>query len=269
MILKLLPQLKQRVVTQPNFAKVIYLSAGPDTRLEILKHIINGPSTQSIEFVNQLKLREYPRIEVARMFLDKVDTLSGVERTNIYDFIVNIIKDKDELALKDTVAEQIKSLLNQDNENNSNEGFNLFTKAEFLSEEKKRDIIKSTLEFLRQPSKQITGQHKYSLKAITVFFNNLQTTPQKDYIYFLFSLIKDGQNEEVLRMALENLSMINPSFTNRQKDYQDLLTTLGSWNTENTKTIVVESLLTLKPSTKKTAKEEDFWQQVESQLEKD
>jgi len=119
------------------------------------------------------------------------------------------------------------------------------------------------LEFLRQPSKQITGQHKYALKATTVFFSSLQSTPQKDYVYFLFSLIKDGQNEEVLKIAIENLSEIKPSFVEHKKDYQDLLTALGSWNTENTKIIVIESLLALKPNTKTTDEESTFWKNLE------
>jgi len=140
-ISELLPQLKERIVTQSNFARVIYLFADSDTRLGILKHIIDGPPAQAIEFINKLKPKEYSRTEVARMCLDRVVALSGDERTVVYDFVVNIIKEKDELALKDTSVEQIKTLLNQDDENNSGAGFNFFTKAEFLSEEKRETLL--------------------------------------------------------------------------------------------------------------------------------
>jgi len=263
LISELLPQLKQRIVTESDFAKVIYLSADSETRLTILKNIIDGTPTRAIEFIGQLKQREYSRLAVARMCLEKVVALSDTERTAVYDFVVNIIKDKDELPLKDIATEQIKTLLNQDNDDNACAGFNFFVKAKFLSVEKKRDIIKSTLEFIRQPSKQITGQHKYALEAVTTFFKNLQTTPQKDYVYFLFGLLKESQSEEVIKMGLDNLLEIKPFYSDYQKDYRDLLTSLNSWPLKATKDLIVTTLLRLKPDGKVSVSEDKFWKEIE------
>lgn len=266
---ELLPQLQQRILTQPDFAKVIYSFSNEETRLSILKHLITNQQTIAMEFVDSLDVKEYKRIEVARMFLEKAQSLAGADRLAVYNFIYNKINKKDDTAIKDIASEQIKGLLNQDNEANASIGLDFFMKAEFLSEEKKREIVKSTLEFIRQPGRTITMQHQNALKAITTFFNDLQDTPQKDYVFFLFSLIKDGQSEDVVQMTSNNLLEIKPLFKDYQKDYKDLAESIASWGSENTKKIVIHTLLQLKPIGRISAEENKYWAGIETLRPKD
>ena len=197
-------------------------------------------------------------------FLEKATSVAGQERGPIYNFVIDKISKNDEVAIKDLAAEQIKSLLSQDNEANAGVGYDFFTKAQFLSDEKKREIVKLALEFLRQPGKAITKQHQHAIGAISTFFDKLQNTPQKDYIYFLFGLLKDGQDTNVIQIAINNLLQIKPPYKDYQKDYKDLGAALASWGNESTKKIVINGLLQLKPNGRISADEKDFWSSIEN-----
>ncbi len=259
LITEILPKLQQRILTDQNFAKIIYSFSNELSRLSIISHLIRNQHNTAVDFLNILDVSEYKRIDVIKLLLEKAQGLQAGDRIRIYDFIATKINKTDDLPLKDLATEQIKSLLNQDNDANATVGLNFFSKAEFLSEEKKREIIKSTLEFLRQAGKIITVNNRQALKVVSLFFEKLQETLQKDFVYLLFSLVRPDKSEQIIQMATENLLQVKPSFINHEKDFKDLYESLKSWGPENTKKAVLNSLLQLK-STKKMGKEEkEYW----------
>lgn len=256
--------LQQRVLSDQNFAKILYSNANENTRLKIINHLITQQHGTAIDFLTTLDVGDYNRIEVVKSLLNKAQALQASDRVRIYDFVVTKINDNDDTSIKDIAAEQIKALLNQDNEQNSSVGLNFFTKADFLSKEKKREIVKSTLEFLRQAGKTITTNNRQALKAIATLFDLLQETPKNDFVYLLFSLLGSDKNEDVIRMVLENLNQIRPSFADYEKDYKDLGERLKSWGPENTKKLVLDALLQLKPSGRLGKEEKEFWDAIDS-----
>lgn len=264
LIQEIFVHLQPKILSDQNFSKTIYAHADESSRLQIISHLINNQHNIAIDFLNGLDTSGYNRIETIKVFLNKAQGLAATERVRIYDFISTRINDNDETSLKDIVAEQIKNLLNQDNDTNATVGFNLFTKADFLSKEKQREIVKSTLEFLRQAGKIITTNNRQSIKAIAHLFDILQETPKNDFVYLLFSLIKPDNSEEILKIALENLNQIKPSFSDYEKDFRDLSETLKSWSIENTKKIILESILQLKSNTKLGNDEKEYWDLLES-----
>jgi len=263
LISELLPQLNSRILNQADFAKVVYFPANDEARLAILKHLITNQPTKAIEFINSITAKDYKRADVMQMFLEKATSIVGSDRAPIYNFVVDKVNKNDDVAIKDLAAEQIKSLLSQDSEANAGVGYEFFTKAQFLSDEKKREIVKFVLEFLRQPGKAIGKQHQHAMGAITFSFDKLQDTPQKDYIYLLFGLLKDGKDANVIQIAVNNLLQIKPSYKDYEKDYKDLGAALTSWGNESTKKIVISGLLKLKPSGRVSADEKEFWNSIE------
>lgn len=264
LISETLPQLQQRIITQHKFAKVIYPFAKDETRLKILKYMVTHNAVEAIDFISSLTVKDYKRADFARLLLEKAASLGMPDRQKIYEFIADKISKNDDVALKDLAADQIKELLTQDNESHAGVGFDFFSKADFLSEEKKREIVKAILEFIRQPGKIVTQQHKNLLKAVSAFFDNLQETPQKDYIYCLFGLIKDGQDADVIQMAISNLNQVRPLFKDYQKDYNDIAEALGSWRTDNTKALVVDGLLQMKRMGRIGTEEAKYWENLEA-----
>lgn len=264
LISELLPQLNSRILNQADFTKVVYSSANDEARLAIFKHLITSQPIKAVEFINSITAKDYKRADVMQMFLEKATSIVGSDRAPIYNFVVDKINKNDDVAIKDLAAEQIKSLLSQDNKANAGAGYDFFTKAQFLSDEKKREIAKLVLEFLRQPGKAIGKQHQYAMGAITFSFDKLQDTPQKDYIYLLFGLLKDGKDANVIQIAVNNLLQIKPSYKDYEKDYKDLGASLVSWGNESTKKIVIDGLLRLKPDGRMSAGENEFWASIEA-----
>ncbi|MFA5793422.1 MAG: P-loop NTPase fold protein [Candidatus Gracilibacteria bacterium] len=263
LIQEVFTHLQARIVSDQNFAKTIYAHANEVSRLQLISHLINNQHDTAIDFLNSLDIGEYNRVEAIKVLLTKAQGLGASERVRIYDFVSTKINDNDDTALKDIVAEQIKNLLNQDNDTNASVGFNFFTKADFLSKEKQREIVKSTLEFLRQAGKTITTNNRQAIKAIAHLFDILQETPKNDFVYLLFSLIKPDKSEDILKMVLENLNQIKPKFADYEKDFKDLYETLKSWNAENTQKIVSESILELRPTTRLSKDEKEYWDEIE------
>ncbi|MCF7864920.1 MAG: KAP family NTPase [Candidatus Pacebacteria bacterium] len=269
LITKLLTQLQPRISSDKIFAKVIYDFASTETRLAILKYLITNEHDATIDFIGTLAEGDFNRVEVVKMFLDKAKTLQASDRVRIYDFISEKISINDEVAIKDLVVEQIRELLNQDEQNVSKVGFDFFCKSDFLGEAKKRDaIIKPALEYLRQAGKTITEQNSYTLKAIASFFNKLQETPQKDFVYSLFNMLRPDRNMQTIETSLENLLLVKPAFGTYEKDYKDLLESLKNWTQENTKTKVIEAIVSLKSLGNLSTEEKDFWNSVDELLPK-
>ncbi|OGZ69165.1 MAG: hypothetical protein A3C50_02015 [Candidatus Staskawiczbacteria bacterium RIFCSPHIGHO2_02_FULL_43_16] len=264
LIQEVFTHLQARIISDQIFAKTIYTHANETSRPQLISHLINNQHNTAIDFLSSLDASEYNRVEAVKVLLTKAQGLGATERARIYDFVSTKINDNDDTSLKDIVAEQIKNLLNQDNDTNASVGFNFFTKADFLSKEKQREIVKSTLEFLRQAGKTITTNNRQAIKAIAHLFDILQETPKNDFIYLLFSLIKPDKSEDILKMALENLNQIKPKFGDYEKDFKDLYETLKSWTAENTKKIVSESILQLKPTTRLGKDEKEYWDSIES-----
>jgi hypothetical protein len=266
LISEFLPKIQQRILTQPDFAKTIYEYASDDTKLEILDSLITKNAVEAIKTIDSLSDKDYARAEVMERFLKRSPALGITERREIYNFVSDKINKNDDVSIKELVSDQIKELINQDNLERAEVGYDFFSKANFLGVVKKRDVIKSVLEFLRQPGKIIAPVHSYALRAVTGFFEELQETLQKDYIYSLFSMIRDGVSQDVLELSLNNLLSIKPSFTKYKKDYEDLSVTLESWNTINTKRAVVDLLLQLKPKGLLSSEAQKYWKKIGSYL---
>lgn len=263
LITEIFLKIQPRILGDQNFAITIYTFSSEDTQLAIINHLVTNQYNVSIDFLSTLGTSKYKRLEVIKMLLEKAQTLQGPERTRIYDFITDKINKGDDVSVKDLAAEQIKNLLNQDNDAIAGVGFNFFIKADFLSEEKKREIIKSTLEFLRQAGKVITINNRQAIKAVTTLFDKLQETPKKDFIFFLFSLLRSDKGEDVIQMALENLIQVKPSLADYEKDLRDLYELLKSWGPENTKKMIINALLKLKLAGRQTKNEKYFWDSIE------
>ncbi len=263
LVTEFLPNIQPRVLSQPDFTKVIYDFSSDETRLQILDVLIAQDPLQAIEFIATLKPKDYARAEIVEKILNKAPTIGIAGRRKMYDFVADKINKNNDVAIKELVSKQVIELLNQDSLETSEVGHFFFEKADFLSIEKKREIVKSTLEFLRQPGKVLATVNSSALKVVTGFFSELQETLQKDYIFSLFCMIRDGHSQEVLDLAFSNLLTLKPSFSQYQKDYEDVASALDSWSNGGKKS-VVDFLLQLKPDGRISATEKSYWEKVES-----
>lgn len=265
LIAELLGQFQPRAQSDQNFAQVLYKFSNEESRLLTLKFLIANQHDVAIDLINTLKDGDYNRVDVVKLLLAKAKSLQPNDRVRIYDFVSEKVNTNDDVSVKDLIVEQIKELLTQDNDVNTRVGFDFFTKADFLGESRKRDaIIKPVLEFVRQPGKTITENNRHALKAISSFYEKLQETPQKDFVYLLLSMIRQDHSQQIINIALENILVIKPSFTDHEKDFKDLLEALNGWNDDNMKKSIAEKLQSIKPQADLSKDEEGFWETIEA-----
>jgi hypothetical protein len=259
-----LDDLYPRITSEQGFGKMIYLLAAPEQRELILSHLINNVHSTAITFIASLNSKDYTRADVVKLLLQKALGLEPLQRPEIYNFISDKLNLNDDIAIKELAIDQIKNLLIQENNDVAGVGFNFLTNTNFLGDEKKREIAKTVLEFLRTPGKLINEHNRFSLKTLSTLFSILQDTPKQDFVYSLFNALKPDRNLQAIQVIIESLSEIQPSLKAYEKDFKDLLETLKSWPEGETKQLVLESILKLKPETSK----DEFWNEIESLLPK-
>lgn len=260
-----LPQIQDRIFSDQKYGKMIYSLATSTDKQTILSNFINGQFADAIKFISTLDATDYSRIEVAKHFLEKAKTLPPSERGRIYTFVAEKISINDDVAVKDLAVEQIKELLTKGDDATAKIGYDFLSSTSFLGEEKKREIAKVVLEFLRAPGKALTEQDRHSMKSIADLYPLLQETPKKDFVYALFNALKSDKSNQAIEVILESLAQIKPSFTDYEKDYRDLLDALKGWSNDSTKKMIVGTLLVLKPNSV-PKKDKDFWDELEKLL---
>ncbi len=255
--------LLSRSMNDDAILEVIYKKAEKDKKAELLQNLINQKGAKSLGFIKGLADNLPDRLAVVTTLLTKVASLPFGEQVQIYEYLHSKLSKNDAVELKDQAVTQIKNLIKTDTLASQEAGFNFLIKSDFLGEEKKREIAKEILDWLRQPGKTLTSAHHFALKTVASLVGIMQETPVKDFVYTLFDMLKQDRDKNSLQTALGLLDEIKPAFINYEKDFKDLLARLKDWPENENKTLVIERIQGLKTSSPKK-EEKDFWKEVES-----
>jgi hypothetical protein len=241
--------------------ETVYKKADKGKKLELLQYLINQKGVNCLDFIKNLGDNLPDRHAVVQFLVNKVPSIPLGEQILIYDYLPSQLSKNDPTDLKDQIVNFIKNLLKSDAPASQEAGLNLLMKAEFLGEEKKREIGKEVLDWLRQPGKILNSTYYFALKAISNLVCILQETLVKDFVYTLFDLLKHDRDKQTLQSALELLSKIKPSYIDHEKDFKDLLARLKDWPENENRTLVFEHIQTLKSSSPKK-EEKEFWNEM-------
>jgi hypothetical protein len=254
-----------RVIGHDDILRVTYDLADKEAQLKIIQYLITGKPDHGLEFIRSLADTLPDRPEVLRALLTKTESLSPNECALVYTYVNEKLGKNDDGGIKDLAVSQIQKLLKNEDPNTQKVGFDFLTGADFLSIERKREIGKEVIEYLRQPGRNITEQYRYGLKAVASLYESLQETPKHDLVYLLFDSIRQEKGQDAVAVFFEILRELKPTFSDFEKDYQDLLERVRNWPDGDIKTFVVSSLIELKG--KPVGKtEKDFWTAVEAIL---
>lgn len=256
-ITQYLDTLLPRFVSETELLEIVYESANNSQKLQMIKYLVDHKDDQGMAFISAAGEMS-GKTEVTLALLHKAQTMPAPTRVQIYAFLSRKIKRNDTEEVKNLVTSQIKELLITDDQTSSEVGYNFLITAPFLSEEKKREIAKEVLEFIRQAGKVLTGSNQFSLRSISFCFAGLQDTIKRDFIYVLFDNLKDDRDGQTLEVVLGILNEIRPTFTAHSKDYQDLLERLKLWP-ENENRLIILQKITALSSPKPSKGEKTYW----------
>lgn len=257
------PSLLQKSMQDDGFLDVVYKKADKDKKIELLTNLISQKGANSLNFIKKLGGNLADRQTVVKNLLSKLPSIPFGEQVLIYDYLPSQISKNDSTDLKDQIVNQIKTLLKSDTPASQEAGLNLLTNTDSLSEEKKREIGKEVLDWLRQPGKTLNSNHRFVLKSVASLVPIMQETPISDFTYTLFDMLKQDVDKPTLEVSLEVLDELKPRYTKHEKDFKDILDRLKAWPQNENKTLVVEKIKNLK-SNNPGKDEKAFWKEVDS-----
>ncbi|MBI2628192.1 MAG: hypothetical protein HYW71_02015, partial [Candidatus Niyogibacteria bacterium] len=171
------------------FLDIIYKRADKSKKVELITNLINQKGVNSLNFLKKLGDNLPDRQAAVRNLLGKLPSMPFGEQILIYDYLPSQLSKNDPADLKDQVVNQIKALLKSDTPASQEAGLNLLTNTDSLSEEKKREIGKEVLDWLRQPGKVLNSSHRFVLKSVASLVSIMQETPVSDFTYTLFDML--------------------------------------------------------------------------------
>ena len=255
--------LSKKSMGDDAFLDVIYKRADKSKKVELITNLINQKGVSSLSFLKKLGDNLPDRQAIVRNLLSKLPSMPLGEQVLIYDYLPSQLNKNDPADLKDQVVNQIKALLKSDTPASQEAGLNLLSNTDSLSEEKRREIGKETLDWLRQPGKALNSNHRFVLKSVADLIPIMQETPAGDFIYTLFDMLKQDKDKLTLEVALEVLDELKPRYPKYEKDFKDLLDRLKVWPENENKKIVVDKIKNLK-SNNSGKDEKAFWKEVDS-----
>ena len=216
-----------------------------------------------MNFLKKLNDNLPDRQAVVKSLLGKLPSMPFGEQALVYDYLPSKLSKNDPVDLKDQIVNQIKTLLKSDIPASQEAGLNLITNIDSLSEEKKREIGKEVLDWLRQPGKVLNSNHRFVLKSVAGLASIMQETPVNDFIYTLFDMLKQERDKSTLEVSLEVLGEIKPKYSKHEKDFKDLLDRLKVWPQNENRNLVIEKIKNLK-SNNLGKDEKAFWKEMDS-----
>jgi hypothetical protein len=257
------PSFLQKSMRDDAYLDVIYKRADKNKKLELITNLINQKSANSLNFIKKLGDDLPDRQAIVRSLLSKLPSMSLDEQVLIYDYLPSQLSKNDPTDLKDQIVNQIKALLKSDTPASQEAGLNLLTNTDSLSEEKRREIGKEVLDWLRQPGKALNSNHRFVLKSVVSLVAIMQETLVSDFTYTLFDMLKQDKDEATLDVFLEILGEVKPKYSKHEKDFKDLLDRLKVWPQNGNKNLVIEKIKDLK-SSNPNKEEKAFWKEVDS-----
>lgn len=255
--------LEQRMINDDNILNVIFNKSNNDLKNEILSFIIKNRADHGIQFINSNDAIITNKVKVIENLLDKADSIAQPEnRLHIYEYVNKNLKKNYSIDIKNIALSQIISLLKNDNSNSSLIGLQFLQGGDYLGDEKKREITKEVIAFLKEPSRTINENHANSINSIVFLFDIMNDSLKKDFIYLLFELLRSDNTELIISMALKAIRSTKPQINEYNKEYNDLLDRLRSWNNETTKKIIIDDFINNKLA-KLSKEDKEFYDELE------
>ncbi|MBU4348646.1 KAP family NTPase [Patescibacteria group bacterium] len=257
------PSFLQKSMIDDAYLDMIYKRADKSKKLELITNLINQKGANSLNFIKTLDNNLPDRQAIIKNLISKLPSIPFDAQVLIYDYLPNQLSKNDPADLKEQIVNQIKTLLKSDNLASQEAGLNFLTNTDSLSEEKRREIGKEVLDWLRQPGKILNSSHRFVLKSVASLVVIMQETLVSDFTYTLFDMLKQDRDKATLDVSLEILNELNPKYPKYEKDFKDLLDRLKEWPQNENKNLVIEKIKNLK-SSNSNKEEKQFWKEIDS-----
>jgi hypothetical protein len=229
-------------IKDEKLLKFIYSKSLEQSRIQILKQIINELGAGCVTFIKEQKESLPNKPEIIKLLFEKGANMPFGEAVIIYHDLIPVLVNQNSAAeVKTLVSEKAIGFLKSDIPAEQDVG-KAFLEADLLSKEAKREIIKELLGWLRAPGKSITSVHAIALGLIASLFEILQATLKNDFTYILFDMIRSERDHDTIKTGVGILELLSLSYKDYEKDFNDLIERLSSWPENEDRRLVIDSL---------------------------
>lgn len=245
-----------------EYREVIYEAADEEDKVQLLQDIVSNTPNLGL---NTLESREQipGRTQIVELMLTKLAQLSAADRVGGYNWIIKNLQDSDSVELKNKLIAQLDEMLMTDNNGVAKVGYDVYTAADFISLASRRDLAQRVLDWLRDSTHNLTHDNAYALKTVVFAANELSLadTPKRDLTHLLLQHLRPEYTKEILAIVLESLVELSPHYSAGEQSFEDVLESLKSWSDVDSKLMVIEELMKLKPANPR-GKARGFWMQL-------
>ena len=147
------------------------------------------------------------------------------------------------------------------NESSQKVGYDVLEESRYLPDSKRREVTREIINWLESVG-SIDHSYQHSLKSVLLNWDTLPSTPQEHYIDIIFEqLIKSSSDINNIKLGMEILQQIKPTYTTHSEYFDDILERLRNEPNIEIKGEIKEGLLELKPIAPYKS-EELFWNHI-------
>lgn len=259
---------QRRSLQTQVFFELMMPYARESEQKRLLLDIVNSGQYQwAIDLLEQDKIKlALSDVEITKTCLDRTPSVALEHRSKFY-LIVNKFKCGSDRKLIDQYVDQLKKMIMSNDSTSQRIGYEAFSKADYLSDEDKRLVIKEVINWLRQRTSLILSD-EFSIRTTMLHWEKLGRTYELgELIYILFDKILLTSNDiKMIELSSECLRKIMPEFErddDTKKYFESLLSRVQREQNSTIKETMSNLLKEIKP-TKTNSENVDYWSKVSS-----
>lgn len=255
------PHLQGVFRTRPDCRQIIYKNLSDENRTLFLVELISQVDDFGLQFLETLE--SIPdRQKVVAAVLSRLSSMAANQSQKGYSWVIKNMAINDNQPLKESLTNNVLMRAKIDDNNSGELSFEMFKTANILGDTRRSEIAENILEWLREPNR-LNSNHNFALKTVIFATKNLpmSDTSKRDLAHLLLRGLRKETNTETLNVLTESLKDLNPSYTENEESFNNLIVALRDWPDDENKKNIIDALMTVKPSTPKK-KEKAFWKEV-------
>ena len=209
--------------------------------------------------------KEIDQVKIVEKIFEVVQKVNDSEKLGFYTSC-NKMECSGDKNLQNSYADKLKQHLISTDHNSQKIGLQAFSEANFIEEQKQRQIIKDILDWLRNPGLEDKYQ-PFSIRAVAKKIRLLSRPEERsELIQFIFDELRKTDRVESINLGFEILSLkeLKLKYEERKENFDDLKLRIENEGNIEIKKIFISNLKKIKPMTT-NKKNEEFWDWLDTQ----
>jgi hypothetical protein len=255
--------LETRALGDQPFFEYLYEKLSRVKKEELLNKLFDRDFNRALQFAEKQEYKLPNSKSFAQKVLAKFDTVpSAPEKKRMLDVVI-ILKGASDVGVRDVFAEKIQtSLTTTDNQLQDIAHNSLIASEKFLSEARKRQVVKHVFDWLKKP--EVPKYQPASIRAVYALKSQFNEEEDKEFLQFIFEeLIRKATNNQEIDLGFSLLVGISPKYEERKQNFDDIKIRIEAEPDGVVRQSLIKGLKTMRPESV-NQKNKNYWEWVDS-----